>query len=95
MEGTNLNYIERTWAEINLDNMIESARIVREELLPDCKWMVVLKSNGYGHGAATMAPILERECGADWFAVACLAEAIELRQAGVEKPILILGLTQP
>lgn len=67
MEGTNLNYIERTWAEINLDNMIESARIVREELLPDCKWMVVLKSNGYGHGAATMAPILERECGADWF----------------------------
>ena len=53
MEGTNLNYIERTWAEINLDNMIESARIVREELLPDCKWMVVLKSNGYGHGAGT------------------------------------------
>ena len=95
MERTNFNYIERTWAEINLDNMIESARIVRKELLPDCKWMVVLKSNGYGHGAATMAPILERECGADWFAVACLSEAIELRQAGVEKPILILGLTQP
>ena len=56
-KGTNLNYIQSalgrrsTWT-----TQIESARIVQEELLPDCKWMVVLKSNGYGHGAATMAP---------------------------------------
>ena len=48
MEGTNLNYIERTWAEINLDNMIESARIVREELLPDCKWKMCIRDSIQG-----------------------------------------------
>ena len=92
----NKEYIERVWAEIDLDRMIESCRVIREQIVPaGTKLMAVLKSDAYGHGAAYLAPVLERECGVDWFAVACLAEAIELRKNGVEKPVLILGLTDP
>ncbi len=88
-------YIERTWAEIDLDCVIESCRVIREEMVPaGTKLMAVLKSDAYGHGAACLAPILENECGVDYFAVACLSEAVELRKSGVRLPILILGLTE-
>ena len=100
MEGSpmqkNERYIERVWVEIDVDKMIESCRVIREEMIPEgIKLMAVLKSDAYGHGAAYLAPILEKECKVDWFAVACLAEAIELRKSGVKNPILILGLTEP
>lgn len=92
----NERYIERVWVEIDVDKMIESCRVIREEMIPEgIKLMAVLKSDAYGHGAAYLAPILEKECKVDWFAVACLAEAIELRKSGVKNPILILGLTEP
>lgn len=88
------SYIERTWVEIDIDAMIESCRVIREEMIPEnTKVMAVLKSDAYGHGAGYLAPILQKECQVDWFAVACLSEAIELRQHGVTLPILILGLT--
>lgn len=59
-------YIERAWVEINPDNMIESCRVIREEMVPPgTKLMAVLKSDTYGHGAAYLAPILETECGSD------------------------------
>lgn len=51
--------------------------------------MAVVKANGYGHGAAVCAPILA-EAGADLFGVATVGEAVELRSAGVQKPILVL-----
>ena len=89
------DYIERTWAEIDLDCIIESCRVIREEMVPHgTKLMAVLKSDAYGFGAAYLAPILEKECGVSYFAVACLAEAIELRRGGATLPILILGLTE-
>ncbi len=52
--------------------------------------MAVVKADAYGHGAVTIARTLE-EAGADWFGVATVEEALELRAAGVEKPILLLG----
>ncbi len=52
--------------------------------------MAVVKANAYGHGAVECARRLEAE-GADWFAVASLEEALELRGAGVSKPLLCLG----
>jgi len=52
--------------------------------------MAVVKADAYGHGAVTIARTLA-EAGADWFGVATVEEALELRAAGVKKPILLLG----
>ena len=53
--------------------------------------MAVVKANAYGHGAVECARALEREAQADWFGVALIEEGIELREAGITKPILCLG----
>ena len=53
--------------------------------------MAVVKANAYGHGAVECAQVLEREAHADWFGVALIEEGIELRKAGITKPILCLG----
>ena len=52
--------------------------------------MAVVKADAYGHGLVTVARTLA-EAGADWFGVATVEEALELRAAGVEQPILLLG----
>ena len=61
---------------------------------PKCKFLGVAKANAYGHGAVPVARKLEK-LGCDYLAVACLDEAVELREAGVGTPILILGPTAP
>lgn len=50
--------------------------------------LAVIKANAYGHGAVQCAKAIENE--ADGFAVACLEEALELRQAGIKNPVLLL-----
>jgi alanine racemase len=52
------------------------------------KALAVIKANAYGHGAVQCAQAIENE--ADGFAVACLEEALQLRQAGIQNPILLL-----
>jgi len=54
------------------------------------KVMAVTKADAYGHGAAAVAKCLA-QCEVDWFGVATVEEAVELRQAGIEQPILLLG----
>jgi len=61
---------------------------VARELAPDAKVMAVVKANGYGHGAVIIARQLESL--ADALAVACIEEAMELREAGISAPILLL-----
>lgn len=56
---------------------------------PGSRIMAAVKANGYGHGAVTVAKALEQQ--ADGFAVACLDEAVELRDAGIRSPITLLG----
>ena len=56
--------------------------------------MAVVKADAYGHGAVSVSRVALRE-GADWLAVANLAEALELRQAGIYAPILVLGHVAP
>ena len=53
--------------------------------------MAVIKADAYGHGAVPVAKFLERKCA--FFGVSSILEALELRQAGIETPILILGHT--
>ena len=81
----------RTWAEINLGNLEHNYRTLRA-CAPDSKFLGVVKANAYGHGAVPVARKLE-ELGADCLAVACLAEAQELREAGIQMPVMILGAT--
>ncbi|MGB5831129.1 MAG: alanine racemase [Thiohalocapsa sp.] len=61
---------------------------------PQARAVAVIKANGYGHGAVRVAQALDSE--ADAFAVACLEEALELRESGVARPILLLeGVFEP
>lgn len=85
---------KRTWAEISLPNLEHNYRALRGILPRGCRFLGVVKANAYGHGAIPVAKKLE-ELGAEYLAVACLDEAVELRQAGITAPILILGLTPP
>jgi alanine racemase len=79
-----------TWAEINLQALAENFQAVRERVHPNVKIMAVVKADAYGHGAAECARRLAG-AGADWFGVALPEEGIELREAGIEQPILCLG----
>lgn len=78
-----------TWAEISLPKLRRNFEYVRR-VAGSRRVMAVVKADAYGHGAVTIARTLE-EAGADWFGVATVEEALELRAAGVEKPILLLG----
>lgn len=82
-----------TWAEIDLDALTDNFRVIREKAgsMPLC---AVVKADAYGHGAVHCARALA-EAGAAYFAVSCLAEAVELRRAGIVQPIVILGHTEP
>ena len=81
------------WAEIDLDALRQNFRAVRQRAgeMPLC---AVVKADSYGHGAVQCARILAEE-GAAWLAVSCLAEALQLRRAGLTLPILVLGHVQP
>ena len=85
---------ERTWAEVSLDNIVHNMRAIRAHVAPGTKFLGVVKADSYGHGAVPVARAIEA-AGADYLAVACLAEAIELREAKLTLPILILGNTPP
>jgi alanine racemase len=79
-----------TWAEIDLDSLAHNFRTIRNHVGDEVNILAAVKANAYGHGAVECARRLERE-GVDWFGVALPEEGIELRAAGVTKPILCLG----
>jgi alanine racemase len=79
-----------TWVEIDLGAIESNIRCVL--WLSQTRVMAVVKANGYGHGAVQSARAALRG-GATWCGVARLEEALELRRAGIECPILLLGYT--
>jgi alanine racemase len=83
-----------SWAEIDLGALKRNITAIRNLLQPDTMLMAVVKANAYGHGALQVAQIC-LENGADYLAVANAIEALELRQAGIEAPILVLGIVPP
>jgi len=88
------NLQKRTWAEIDLGRLEFNYRAIRARLPQGCRFLGIVKADAYGHGAVEVARRLEK-CGADYLAIACLDEALELRRSGVKMPILILGHTPP
>jgi alanine racemase len=73
-------------ALIDLQALRHNYQLARETT--GAKALAVIKADAYGHGAVRVAQALEAE--ADGFAVACIEEALELRQAGIKAPILLL-----
>ena len=87
-----MNYLHRTWAEINLDALVHNFKLIKS--MTDAKIFSVVKANAYGHSVDIVAPALDA-AGTDYFAVSNLEEAKELRLLNIKKPILILGYTPP
>jgi alanine racemase len=79
-----------TWAEINLDNLAFNLLSVKNFVGQNLKYMAVVKADAYGHNAVRCARRFEGE-NIDWLGVALPEEGVELRRAGLKKPILCLG----
>jgi alanine racemase len=77
------------WAQISRSALANNIAIVRD-LLGPTKLCAVVKANGYGHGAVLVARAM-LEGGADALAVAIIDEGVELREAGITQPILLLS----
>ncbi|MCH5252664.1 MAG: alanine racemase [Lachnospiraceae bacterium] len=81
----------RTYAEIDLEAIRYNIRQVRKNIRPETKIMAIVKANAYGHGAVPVAKALYGLV--DGYGVATMEEALELRKAGLDGMILILGYT--
>ncbi len=80
-----------TYAKIDLDAIRDNFAAIRQRA--NAPVMAVVKADAYGHGAVRVARVLEQDCA--FFGVSSVAEAVELRQAGIVKPVLILGHVHP
>jgi alanine racemase len=85
------------WAEISLNALRQNFEAIRAFVNPASekrktprKVLSIVKGDGYGHGGPEVSKALEK-FGSDWFGVASAGEGVELRKAGVKKPILVLG----
>ena len=81
-----------TWVEISLSKLRRNCERVRAlaSARSSRRVMAVVKADAYGHGAVPVARCLAA-CGVEWFGVATVEEALELREAGIRQPILLLG----
>jgi alanine racemase len=83
-----------TWAEIDLDSLTHNFNVVKGLLKRGVRVLSVVKADGYGHGAVEVSRVLV-EAGTDMLGVASVEEAVELREYGIEVPILLLGGMRP
>ncbi|WP_217595362.1 alanine racemase [Cohnella sp. GbtcB17] len=88
MEG----YYRPTVAAISLDALRANVTAFKSRLSPGTRLLASVKANAYGHGAVWTARAAV-EAGADYLGVAFLDEALQLRDAGIDTPVLVLGLT--
>src|SRR5258708_16223293 len=89
------------WAEVSASALAHNLRAIRDFVNPrdekrkaPRKVLSIVKGNGYGHGGPQVAKILEK-AGSDWFGVTCTNEGIDVRNARVSKPILVLTSFSP
>ncbi len=84
-------YIDSNFVNVDLDAIRDNFAAVREKA--GTAVMAVVKADAYGHGAVPIARLLESQCA--FFGVSSFQEGLELRRAGLTKPILVLGYTPP
>jgi alanine racemase len=83
-----------TWAEIDLDAIAHNVGAYTRHVGPNVEVMAVVKANAYGHGALPVARAA-LQAGATRLAVHRALEGVELRQGGIDAPILVMGYTRP
>ena len=83
---------QRAWVEIDLAALTHNVKELKNILSPNTQLMAVVKADAYGHGAIAVSQTV-LQAGASWLGVATIPEGIELREAGIEAPILVLGAT--
>lgn len=83
-----------SWVEINVRALESNARRLKSILGARCELMAMVKANAYGHGAVESARAALRG-GAAWLGVYAVGEGIELRDAGISAPVLVLGPALP
>lgn len=81
------------WVNVDLDALVGNLAALRRRL-GGARALAVVKADAYGHGAVEVSRRLER-AGVDWLGVALLEEGAEIRRAGVELPLLVLGTARP
>lgn len=84
------SFYRPTRVELSMDALKHNLQAFRNVIPQGCKLMASVKANAYGHGAVEIAREAER-LGVDYLGVAFLDEALELRMAGIQTPILVLG----
>ena len=85
------SYLQRrTWMEINLDMVAHNYNTIRKHIPSNTNICCTIKADAYGHGAVRIGRLLE-ELGGFFFAVSNVEEAIQLRESGISKPIMVLG----
>jgi len=77
------------WAEVSLTAITHNLRVIQRQVGRKRKVLAVVKANAYGLGAVNISRALAK-AGTDWFGVTCTNEGIELREAGIRQPILLL-----
>lgn len=88
-----LSRLRPTRAEVDLDAIAHNTQALKA-LAPGARFMAVVKANGYGHGAVPVARAA-LAAGATWLGVATPEEGVELRAAGLDAPVLVLGYVDP
>ncbi len=78
------------WVEVDLEAIRSNVRAYRSIIKPPTRLMAVVKADAYGHGAVPVAQAC-RAAGADAFAVATVDEGLQLREGGIDEPVLILS----
>lgn len=87
---TNINIHRDAWVEINISNLENNIREIKKNVPQGIKLLGVVKADAYGHGSTMLAPTLLAS-GIDMFGVASIDEGVDLRNAGINADILILG----
>ena len=80
-------HYDNSFVTVDLDVIAANYRAIREKV--GVPVLAVIKADGYGHGAIPVARKLEKEC--DFFGIATLSEGVQLREAGITTPILVLS----
>jgi alanine racemase len=88
------NVARSTRAIVNLSSIAHNIAEIRKRIGNQRSLMAVVKADGYGHGAVEVSRVAIKN-GADWLGVALPEEGQQLREAGIEVPILVVGLIQP
>lgn len=84
------NFPDITWAEIDLKAFAHNIRELKRISSDNAAMMIAVKADGYGHGAVELSKVALEE-GVEFLAVARISEAVKLREAGIDAPILLFG----